>query len=242
MAYDIPKFLKRKDDSLLFALEDKEFVFIVPEKFFERRDAIIIGEYVNLIGILDYAIFDKSGKHGGLKRFNFPSVFLTKPYEIEKMKQVKLTANSEVQDYRFLKYKKDDVIVVSTKVPEEIENVEEFYKIFLTGNLPTTIPYDKLQDYFTESARINGCNYGVSLQLFGIIISEMCRDPKNMNNPYRLAKNKNMFDYKAINIEDIPKLVSPYQSLTSVNWDEGLINAIINKNAVDSPLEKVLIN
>jgi len=242
MAYDIPKFLKRKDDSLLFALEDKEFVFIVPEKFFERRDAIIIGEYVNLIGILDYAIFDKNGKHGGLKRFNFPSVFLTKPYEIEKIKQVKLTANSEVQDYRFLKYKKDDVIVVSTKVPEEIENVEEFYKIFLTGNLPTTIPYDKLQDYFTESARINGCNYGVSLQLFGIIISEMCRDPKNMNNPYRLAKNKNMFDYKAINIEDIPKLVSPYQSLTSVNWDEGLINAIINKNAVDSPLEKVLVD
>jgi len=242
MAYDIPKFLKRKDDSLLFALEDKEFVFIVPEKFFERRDAIIIGEYVNLIGILDYAIFDKSGKHGGLKRFNFPSVFLTKPYEIEKMKQVKLTANSEIQDYRFLKYKKDDIIVVSTKVPEEIENVEEFYKIFLTGNLPTTIPYDKLQDYFTESARINGCNYGVSLQLFGIIISEMCRDPKNMNNPYRLAKNKNMFDYKAINIEDIPKLVSPYQSLTSVNWDEGLINAIINKNEVDSPLEKVLVD
>lgn len=242
MAYDIPKFLKRKDDSLLFALEDKEFVFIVPEKFFERRDAIIIGEYVNLIGILDYAIFDKSGKHGGLKRFNFPSVFLTKPYEIEKMKQVKLTANSEVQDYRFLKYKKDDIIVVSTKVPEEIENVEEFYKIFLTGNLPTTIPYDKLQDYFTESARINGCNYGVSLQLFGVVISEMCRDPKNMNNPYRLAKNKNMFDYKAINIEDIPKLVSPYQSLTSVNWDEGLINAIINKNEVDSPLEKVLVD
>jgi len=242
MAYDIPKFLKRKDDSLLFALEDKEFVFIVPEKFFERRDAIIIGEYVNLIGILDYAIFDKSGKHGGLKRFNFPSVFLTKPYEIEKMKQVKLTANSEIQDYRFLKYKKDDIIVVSTKVPEEIENVEEFYKIFLTGNLPTTIPYDKLQDYFTESARINGCNYGVSLQLFGVVISEMCRDPKNMNNPYRLAKNKNMFDYKAINIEDIPKLVSPYQSLTSVNWDEGLINAIINKNEVDSPLEKVLVD
>lgn len=242
MAYDIPKFLKRKDDSLLFALEDKEFVFIVPEKFFERRDAIIIGEYVNLIGILDYAIFDKNGKHSGLKRFNFPSVFLTKPYEIEKMKQIKLTANSEIQDYRFLKYKKDDIIVVSTKVPEEIENVEEFYKIFLTGNLPTTIPYNKLQDYFTESARINGCNYGVSLQLFGIVISEMCRDPKNMNNPYRLAKNKNMFDYKAINIEDIPKLVSPYQSLTSVNWDEGLINAIINKNAVDSPLEKVLVD
>lgn len=242
MAYDIPKFLKRKNDSLLFALEDKEFVFIVPEKFFERRDAIIIGEYVNLIGILDYAIFDKNGKHSGLKRFNFPSVFLTKPYEIEKMKQVKLTANSEVQDYRFLKYKKDDIIVVSTKVPQEIENVEEFYKIFLTGNLPTTIPYDKMQDYFTESASINDCNYGVSLQLFGIIISEMCRDPKNMNRPYRLVKNKNMFDYKAINIEDIPKLVSPYQSITSVNWDEGLINAITNKNEVDSPLEKVLVD
>lgn len=69
--YKVPKFLKREGDSLVFDQEG-QFVFYVPEVFFSRGDAQIKGEYVNLLGILDYAIFDKNGKHDGLKRFYFP--------------------------------------------------------------------------------------------------------------------------------------------------------------------------
>ena len=58
------------------------------------------------------------------------------------------------QDYRLLIFEKGDAVVVSTKVPQNIANVEDFYRIFLTGKLPTTIPYDKLQDYFTESMKL----------------------------------------------------------------------------------------
>ena len=32
-------------------------------------------------------VFDKNGKHGGLKPFKFPSMFTCKPSEIEKLKQ-----------------------------------------------------------------------------------------------------------------------------------------------------------
>lgn len=241
MAYDIPKFLKRKDDSLLFANEG-EFVYYVPEIYFERKDAIIIGEYVNLIGILDYAIFDKNGNNSGLKRFNFPTVFLSKPGSIEKLKNVKLTDSSDKQDYRLLKYKKDDIIVVSVKVPQSIANVEEFYKIFLTAHLPTTIGYDIMQEYFTDSIELNGSSYGLSLQLFGIIISEMCRDKNDIYKPFRLSKNNNMNDYKAISIKDVPKLISPHSSITSENWDEAVVNAIITKNMKSSPMEKLLMD
>ena len=236
----IPNFLKKEGDSLLFNNDKGEFVFYVPEIYFERKNALIIGEFVNLIGILDYAIFDDKGKHSGLKPFRFPTVFLSKPGAIEKLKDVKLTTTSSKQDYRLLKYKKGDQIVVSTKVPQMITNAEEFYGLFLGGKLPTTIPYDKLHEYFIENIELNGANYGVTTQLFGIVVSEICRDSSDLSKPFRLAKSRSMYEYTPINIKDCPNYVSPYVAITSENWDESMVNAILNDNPKYSPMEKLL--
>ena len=67
---NIPSFLKKDGDSLLFN-ENGQFVFYVPEIYFDRGDAQITGEYINLLGILDYTIFNEDGSNIGLKRFNF---------------------------------------------------------------------------------------------------------------------------------------------------------------------------
>lgn len=244
MAYNIPKFLKREDDALLFSgTENQEFVFYVPEVYFTREDAIVIGEFVNLLGVLDYAIINNENtKDVKLKPFYFPTVFLTRPYTMEKVKNLKLSDSHEPEDFRLLKYKNGDTIVVSTKVPQSIENVEDFYRLFLTGHLPTTIPYDKLQNYFIESIKLNGASYNISLQLFGIIVSEMCRNKNNINEPFRLSKMESMTDYRAANIKEIPKLISPFVSITSENWDDAVVGAIINKNPKNSPMEKLLMD
>ena len=269
MAYDVPKFLKRDGDSLLFN-QDGQFVFYVPEVYFSRGDAQFKGEYVNLLGILDYTIFDSSGKNCGLKRFYFPTVFLCKPSRTEKVKnvhlkrslQTKVLHNSAVwdadptaitsyetdesdsvhsQDYRLLIFEKGDAVVVSTKVPQNITNVEDFYRIFLTGKLPTTIPYDKLQDYFIESMRLNGSSYGMNLQMFGVVISEMCRDPKDPARAFRHTNFRDQRSYSAISIKNLPKYISPNSSISSENWDLGVIGAIMNPSDTGSPLEKLLM-
>ena len=54
-SYKVPSFLKRDGDALLFN-DEGEFVFYVPEVYFDRGDAQIKGEYVNLLGILDYSL------------------------------------------------------------------------------------------------------------------------------------------------------------------------------------------
>lgn len=270
MAYDVPKFLKRDGDSLLFN-QDGQFVFYVPEVYFSRGDAQFKGEYVNLLGILDYTIFNTSGKNCGLKRFYFPTVFLCKPSRTEKVKnvhlkkdiQTKVLHNSAVwdedptsigidindddndsvhsQDYRLLIFEKGDAVVVSTKVPETLSNVEDFYRIFLTGKLPTTIPYDKMQFYFPESIRLNGASYGMSLQMFGIVISEMCRDPKDPSRAFRHTNFKDQRSYSAISIKNLPKYISPNSSISSENWDLGVIGAIMNPTDTGSPMEKLLM-
>jgi len=237
--YDVPAFLKRDKDALLYNNEGY-LVYYIPEVYFERKYAIINGEYVNLLGVLDYAIYDKNGKTSGLKQFRFPTVFLCKPSSIEKLKDVKLTSESEVQDYRLLKFIKGDEVVSSVKVPQMIDNVEEFYKLFNCGRLPTTIPYKELQNYFTENIALNGSNYGITTQMFGFIISEMCRDPKDISKPYRLTPMKTETGYVILSLKDIPKLISAYTGITSENWDESIVSSIINKNKVYTPMEKLL--
>lgn len=243
MAYQVPKFLKRQGDSLLYDVSDSTFIFYIPEKFFTTKDAIIVGEYVNLLGIIDYAMVDKNGKmQGGVKQFQFPTVFLTKPGSMEKVKGFKISKYSEPMDYRLLKYQKGDTIVVSVKVEENIENVESFYGLLLRGNLPPTIPYDELWKPYQKNMKLNGEKYNITMQLFGVLYSEIYRDRTDDSKPFRLAKTDDMLAYKAMPVTRIPKRVSPYASLTSENWDESVVGAIMTPNNKYSPLEKILMD
>ena len=242
MAYDVPNFLRRDGDSLLFNT-DGQFIFYVPELYFDkgRNNAVVNGEYVNLLGILDYALVSPSGKTSEPKRFFFPTVFLTKPSRIEKQKNVKLKDSVEPQDYRLLIYNKDDPVVVSTKVPQDIVNVEQFYRIFLYGKLPVTIPYGKMQDYFTESISLNGSSYSITLQMFGFVIGEMCRSKNDLNKPFRLTNFTDETDYRAIGIRDVPKYISPNSSIGSENWDNAVVGAIMHPSDIGSPMEKLIM-
>lgn len=240
----IPSWLKRDGESIIYN-GDGYFAFFVPENYFTGKNnakAIIMGELVNLFGILDYQLFNNNDKpNGPVRCFKFPSIFLTKPSSIEKAKNIKLVDWADPSDYRVLKYQKGAPIIVSTKVPQDLQNVEFFYNLFLglSGNLPVTIPYEELYTYITENIRLAGEDYGITNQLFGVVVSEIARDPNNLEKAFR---NSNAKHYKPINIKDIPKFISAYSAITSENWDEAVVNAIENKSTKDIPMEKILMD
>lgn len=238
----IPSWLKRDGESILYNGEGY-FAFFIPERFFDGKNsakAIIMGEYVNLFGILDYQLFNANGKpNGPVRCFKFPTVFLTKPTTIEKVKNIKIVDWATAQDYRVLKYEKGAQIVVSTKVPQDLQNVEHFYSLFLGGNLPVTIPYEELYTYLTENINLAGESYGLNNQILGIVVSEMARDPNNLEKAYRNSKADH---YKTISIVDIPKFISAYSAITNENWDDAVVNAIENKTTRDIPMEKILMD
>ena len=241
----LPAFIKKKDDSVYYS-GPGEFLMFVPEVYFDRKCAVIEGEYVELLGICNYAINENPEKIDipkKIKTFYFPSRFITKPQKIEKVKDFAITENF-TSDYRILHYQdnNNDQIIVSTKVPQDITNVEDFFRLFVdTGNIPKTIPYEELYKYFLDSIAINGASYKLHASLFGLLVSELCRDPKDINKPFRLGKSidENRCSYNPISVKDIPKLVSPFTSLTSENFDKAVVGAIMNKNNTPTPLERV---
>lgn len=247
MPYDVPSFLKRSNNALLFD-QDGEFIFYVPEANFGSASAVIVGSYVRLLGTIDYAILSSAGKMvGNIKRFYHPTVFLSKPYKIEKAKDLRLNDAMKPTDFRLLRYKKEDEVISSIYTPNMIDNVEELFRLFVVvGKIPTTIPYNMLQDYFVDNMLLNGSSYGVSDQLLGLIYSELCRDPEDVSKPFRLSKaiDKDMCSYEPVSIKVVPKYTSPYVSLTSENFDEAVMNAVLLSDKPDghknSPLEKIM--
>ena len=220
---EIPSFLTLKDESLIFNKDNAEFQFYVPENFFDEtsKNAIaeINGQYVSMIGLCDWAIVDSKGVRSEVKPFCFPTMILCKPSSIEKVKNLKLD-NSESKDYRILHFKKGDEVISQTRVPQIMDNVELFYKLFvITARIPKTIPYDKLWQIFFQNMELNGSSYGLNAQLFGIVTSELCRDPKDISRPFRYTNMKDMHDYKPISINLVPNYVSPYTSIVSENFD-----------------------
>lgn len=236
------------DGAAICTLKDgQEVRFFIPEIYFQAKSAIIVGEFVNLLGIFNYAIYDKNDKPiSQLKIFNFPSIFLTQPYTITKVKDLKLTKNSDMQDYRVLRYKEGDKLIVQKQVPEDIENVEEFFRLFLiTGNIPDTIDYRTIYEYYYEAMALSGNKFNLPPQMFGILQAETCRDPDDISKPFRLSKYKKNHEwdnYKNVSVKALPKYISPEVSLTSENIDDSLMAATLldDKKVQFSPLERVI--
>lgn len=240
MKQEVPNFLRLENDTLYFN-QPGTFIFYVPEKFFNNGCAEVIGETVKTIGILNYEILNTNGKSIMFERFFFPTRFDCTPSYISKAKDIQV--GNEKGDFRKLVFEKGAKVVNSIEVVETITNVEDIFQMMVvTGNIPPNLSYDILQDYFTEPMELNNGDYKVNMQMFGIIISELCRDSKDLSKPFRYNKDKlsNPYDYTSISVIESPKLTSPYSSITSYYYDDAVIAAIMNTNTVDNPLEKLL--
>ena len=147
-------FIKKKGDTLFYSGEG-EFVFIVPEMYFEpsRKCAIIEGEYVNLFGTIDYTIL-KNNETDVTKRshkFFYPTMFYTKPGRMEKVKGLKLN-NDDPEDYRLLFYKDNDIDVKDLKIDNSLG-----YNISFKTSIPSLL--GKL---------INKSSYDIDINITGV--------------------------------------------------------------------------
>ena len=242
MSNGLPSFVKEDNNKLIFIGKNKEMVAYIPEKYFDRKLVEQNGETFDIIGIFNYTVQDlTTGKNIGLHPFKFPTMFTTKPYTTEKVKEIKLIKESTPEDYRIFRYREGDEIAVSTLVPEFVGNVEKFLNLFYSlGYINNTIGYDEILGYITDNMKLNGSTYEVNTQVIGYTISELCRDKDDPNVPYRLSKRTNPHEYKSMALRNISKHVSPYTAIISEDFDESVLYAMMNNTPKDTPLEKIL--
>lgn len=241
----LPGFLSQKGNTLVYNGEG-EFLFYIPESYFGKTKnpiAKIMGYYVSTLGVMDWAIMSANGKVSKSHPFKWDTILLCKPDSIEKVKDLKLN-DQKGKDYRILHFKKGDEVISDVNIPEIIDNVETLFRLMIvTGaKIPHTVPYDHFYEYAPDSMELNGGSFGINMQIFGVLASEMCRDPNDLSKPFRHTKMTDMTAYQQISIKQVPKYTSPYVALTSENWDESLIaaNLMDDSNIKDTPMEKII--
>ena len=92
---------------------------------------------------------------------------------------------------------------------------------------------------------LNGGKYGLSIQEFGLLSSEICRDPNDYSKPFRLSKklDTDPYCYNAVSVKQVSKLVSPFTAITTENWDKAVISSAIisDEDIKDTPMEKIMM-
>lgn len=251
-AKQLPNFLSvgENGESLIFNQENSTFVFYIPKDFFNNTTknpiAQIEGEYVTSIGVMNWTIIDEKGKRGPIKLFNYPTMIMCKPYEIEDIKDVSL-CNEEPTDYKMLKFKKGDEIISQTRVPVLVDNVELFFTmLFMTAKMPKSISYDKIWKLFLKNGELNGVKYKLNIQIINLLISLVYRNSANTAELFRNTDMRSMVNYKMMSLKQVPKFISPYSSIVSEGFDQAFMAASLMKDLPedeipDSPLEKVIM-
>ena len=152
----VSDFFKWDGESLLYNKDDgSELLIYVPEVFFDDSTknpiARIDGEFVSCLGLLTWNTISKSGQLGKYRIFNFPTMLLFKPYEIDKVKNISLGDNLDPDNYRVMKFRFGDQVIVQKHVPQIVDNVELFYKLAVISNkIPKGISYKEGWKIFPE--------------------------------------------------------------------------------------------
>ena len=217
------KWLKIEDDRTLINCVYAEM--IIPSLYITRGLSEVIGTENETFGGL-HIYFYESLEGNNLKShkvlFKFPSVFRTRPSSIEYVKNEE-TGEKDL----ILKYMKNDVFIVSHILRKDANIPKKFIDILFKGYVPYS--YDEIIQYWNKCNSLNGVNLGVSAFILELIVSELARNPENLNQPYRLYKGNK--PVKFINLASLPRYVSASAGLSSGDAKSGITNAVnINKS------------
>lgn len=240
----VPFFLI-KDNLKIKPKKDYTVKFFIPEKYFESKYAIQNGSYFEVIGIFLYNVYDKNNNSvfKENKLFYYPTLFMCKPTEINKINKNTIYSDDT---HRELIFSEDSEVVSSIQCIQYATTSEQVLKMLIRGRIPKIIPYEKLHNVINDSANLNGISFSNIAGLEGVIVSESCRSKDDINKPFILeyanSKSVKNTDYTILNIDMIPKLVSPYSAMNSYDKTIAIAASLeANKISDSVALEKILM-
>ena len=241
-------FFELKDNSMIFTGDYMEVY--IPKKLFKRELNAIYGDIYHLIGIFNFRIGNEDrviDNRSKLYTFNFPSMFDSKPSSVEE-KEMQLLEEVGIEKYYVLKYLKNDKMMISTEVVQDITNVKAFVNLLLAGAIPSTIKYEDILKMFYKCLEINKETCNVTGIVLSMVISELCRYNKDESTVFRKVIGKNpgisQLSYIMSDYRKVCANTSTFNAITFEDIDTMLAYSInrerYNRPSTKSPNEELL--
>ena len=231
--------------------QDESYIFIKPvgevrldlDFFLEsRRLALMVGDKVEVFGVF-YLYFwnDINDKEEGKKPkkilFQIPAMITMCPSYIEQR-------NGQC----ILEFQPGDVFIEQYMVVQTIENQKKVMNMLFNKYIPDSVKYSDIFKLWESCKNVNKINLKSPSSLLELIVSEMCRNPDNPNESFRmfLKKNPNGDENSRmlVNLMALPRYLSTFASISSADPKLGVTKSIVRqregeKNII-SPVEEAV--
>jgi len=191
----------------------------------------VLGLAIARIYLTDKSIIDKKFTQ---KRFQYPTIFLTKPSGVETVTSP-FKNDAKNKKYKVLKYNKGSIVINNNVVIQDVSAVEQLFMNIIEGRM-IYAGYKNLPEILNESKYMNGVDLRIPAYMEEVIISSAYRDASDVNIHARHSNSDNIIGltsrvntsskaYSGFSFED------PYFMLiaSSTNNEEG-----------DTDLEKIV--
>lgn len=225
---DISKYFRKDDHNFSMVFIGETLELRIP-KSFQKHGALIIGDNVTTIGVMDM-IFDGTYQAS----LNILASITIEPTDISNM-------TYEGLDYLVLHLKHGDTFMTSYRVIQDPHIVYILWTEFITGGgLIYTFDYQSLLKLFEHVHELTGQGIGVSRSVYEGIIAHISRDSDNISKQYRLTSMEKPM--KLIALKSVSQ--GPSGSLARLNGsyfrDEGLTAALNYQVDQQQPFENLL--
>lgn len=241
-------FLKElKDGSVVFTCAKAEIEF--PESFIDHKIAEIVGKDVRILGLIELKIYeteeDIANNNAKHKFFKHEGMIVTCPSVITDVRH-----KGEDDKFICLTYKEGDAFIQNKNITQDSGVASTVLNLMTSGYFPNVINYDEIAQYWADASAYNGVSLSaMSQSSVELIISELCRDPKNLARSFRhkIAEDAkaDRMKWKMINIMLLPRYTSVFSSITSGNARNNVISIVSRlrngEEQVKSPVEDAIL-
>lgn len=229
---------EQKDGSVVFTCAKAEVEF--SEKYIDHKIAEIVGKDVKILGLIELKIYDteediknNTPRH---KFFKHVGMIMTCPSSITDVRH-----KGENDKYILLTYKQGDAFIKNKHITQDSTVASIVLDLMTSGYFPNVIPYDEIAQYWSDASAYNGVGLSaMSQSSIELIVSDLCRDPKNLAKSFRhkVAEDPktDRRKWKMINIKILPRYSSVFSSITSGDARNNVISIVSRLRNGDTQL------
>lgn len=242
------KYFDNKGDDIIFTGTYMEIY--IPQRFFDRKLSVNMGQYIETFGLLAYAVFDDKNRVNAQEIFNLPTKINIFPNEIEWDNRTINVKGSKIpltDKYCVCKFYHGNKVMPATIV-QSSDNVELFLDLLLKGEIAHPVPYDKVLSTWLSNLHLNNISFNIPIATMGVLVRELYRSKNDIDIKYSKVMGKNPsadpLGYKTLNTRQICARTSVFTALASEDPDV-MITSSLNMTASGrkqniSPVEKVI--
>jgi len=200
--------------------------FYIPQSYFDQNLASIVGDYIEVIGLL---WFKADGKWYEL---TLPLKFMF-GYSLQEKFSGKMRPNMQNMDYIIFTLEKGDAFCYDINHRKNVDDIMLFSaKLMEGGKMPRSIGYDEILVIMHNALQATDVgDLGVSSLTFEILLAELYRNKGKVTEPFRFYYNKHpnaIYDYKMIPVTKLPELTSTFTGLMGEDNKQQIVAAVMN--------------